>query len=376
LIFRRRKPYCQVEPHKRPDPPLGTDKTMTPANDNQPRTPADHRAAVEAQPTVRQRPHVATSHLATRLARAGRRADLRMLQTFGGTAEAETWHQARGNLPETRGEMVFDRVHETRPSPDELAVLAAREAIRTRDTMGPITPTEWAAAFERTTRRDCRGHIVEWRGSDGKWRPVVELRRQIKGERRKTESARHAEANWHLQTPATGSFPETLPYAASKSDGKAYWRMRHATMCHSMLDANDNRRIEAVRLGVDGSTPFNTARAKAGLAEARRGPIAVAKGAEFVGGRVGANAGAAKAGVHGGHNAVEGRIIAAIDAPRIKASLGGHADVLETSLDGATAKEIAASNGWGAGRAGERRAVAAQDAALEALADVEHKLAA
>src|SRR6202000_1025490 len=102
-------------------------------NDNTPRSPAEHRAHVEALPIVRQRPHVATSHLATRLARACRRQDLRMLQTFGGAAEVETWHQARGNLPETKGEMVFDRVLETRPSPDELSVLAAREAIRPRN---------------------------------------------------------------------------------------------------------------------------------------------------------------------------------------------------------------------------------------------------
>jgi hypothetical protein len=350
---------------------------MKPANDNDsPRSPAEHRAAVEALPTVRQRPHVATSHLATRLARAGRRADLEMLQTFGGAAEAETWHQARGNLPETKGEMVFDRVLETRPSPDELSVLAAREAVRTRDIIGPIVLAEWRAAFEQVTRRDAKGAILEWRGSDGKWRPIVELRRQVKGARRKTENERSKEANRHLQARSTGNLPSLALYAASKSDGEAYWRMRHATMCHAMLAANDSKRIETVRLGVDGQVLFHMARENACLAEAPRGPTVVARGAEFVAGRIGANAGAAKGGVWGGHSAVEDRIIAAIDAPRVKASLGANADVLEDSLDGLTAKQIASKRGWGDGKAAERRAVAAQDAALEALADVEQKLAA
>ena len=36
--------------------------------------------------------------------------------------------------------------------------------------------------------------------------------------------------------------------------------------------------------------------------------------------------------------------------------------------DGATAREIADTKGWGSGKPGERKAVAAQDNALEALA--------
>lgn len=50
--------------------------------------------------------------------------------------------------------------------------------------------------------------------------------------------------------------------------------------------------------------------------------------------------------------------------------------MLEDSLDGLTAREIAAANGWGNGKAEERRAVKAQDLALAAVASLEKKLAA
>jgi hypothetical protein len=46
---RRRKPYQPAEPQKRPDIPSDTDKTMHHDNDNQPRSPAEYRAIVEAQ---------------------------------------------------------------------------------------------------------------------------------------------------------------------------------------------------------------------------------------------------------------------------------------------------------------------------------------
>lgn len=65
-----------------------------------------------------------------------------------------------------------------------------------------------------------------------------------------------------------------------------------------------------------------------------------------------------------------------VSMPRVAAALGDHCDVLERSLDGDTAREIAVANGWGNGKAGERRAVTAQDNALAALAAMEKKLAA
>lgn len=77
----------------------------------------------------------------------------------------------------------------------------------------------------------------------------------------------------------------------------------------------------------------------------------------------------------GAPDAVENAIIAAIDAPKIVAGLGEHAAVLQDSLDGMTAREIAAKRGWGDGKASEQRAVRAQDRALSALADMQRKAA-
>jgi hypothetical protein len=48
---------------------------------------------------------------------------------------------------------------------------------------------------------------------------------------------------------------------------------------------------------------------------------------------------------------------------------------MDQSIAGMTAREIAATTGWGNTKQGERKAVAEQDAALHGLADVE-KLAA
>jgi hypothetical protein len=56
--------------------------------------------------------------------------------------------------------------------------------------------------------------------------------------------------------------------------------------------------------------------------------------------------------------------------------LGNHAKVLDMSIDGLTAREIAAKLGWGNTKQAERKAVAEQDAALAALAALEEKRAA
>jgi predicted transcriptional regulator len=73
---------------------------------------------------------------------------------------------------------------------------------------------------------------------------------------------------------------------------------------------------------------------------------------------------------------VERQIIETIDAPRTDAALGEHAKVLDLSIAGMTAREIAKELGWGETKQAERKAVAAQDAALQALAGLEEKMAA
>jgi hypothetical protein len=150
-------------------------------------------------------------------------------------------------------------------------------------------------------------------------------------------------------------------------------------MMQAMNAGNDNRRSEVDRIGVGGRHTFEEAWTNAGLSPACRIPrymTVIAKGAEFLAYRVHSNPTAAKGSFVGAPDAVETQIIETIDAPRVDAALGNHAKVLDLSIAGLTAREIAAKLGWGDTKQAERRAVAAQDAALQALAGLEEKLAA
>jgi len=91
--------------------------------------------------------------------------------------------------------------------------------------------------------------------------------------------------------------------------------------------------------------------------------VGIARGCTFMGGRTRRNATAAEGSLVGPASGPEDAWIAAIDCPRIAAALGEHAEVLQQSLSGRTAREIG-----GGTKAGERRTVKAQDAALTALA--------
>ena len=102
----------------------------------------------------------------------------------------------------------------------------------------------------------------------------------------------------------------------------------------------------------------------------------IAKGAEFLACRIHSNPRASQGGPEGGQDLNERTIVETMDQPRIDAALGAHRQVLELSIAGKTAKQIAIELGYGDTKAAERRAVAAQDAALIALAGVEEKLAA
>ena len=318
-----------------------------------------------------------TAPLATRLARAGRKADLQRLVRYDRVPVSVTWLSAEGNLPEVgAAKPETDRVTEIRPSPDELIRLAAKDAITARAGYGPITPRELEEAVSRNTRRNARGHITDWKGSDGKWRPFAELFRQPKGARRTTEMARRGANGRHLALPSTGRFSEPLPRGAVPSSGEDFLRLRVAYWVRAMGPANENRRREIDHLGVGGTVPFDRARANAGLPPAEPCPTGIARGAEFLGLRIHRNAAAAKGSFVGAPDAVENAIIAKMDMPRIKAALGEHADVIEDSLDGLTARELAAKRGWGSTKQAERKAVVAQDEALVALARVEERMAA
>lgn len=303
--------------------------------------------------------------LALRLARQGRYADLRRLISYGTVPAATTWLSADGDLPEA-GKPLPDRVTELRPSPDEIVAIAARTAITTHDGVGPISPAELNAAAERNVRRDQRGAITRWRGSDGKWRPVAELFRQPKGERRKSEDERHDDNARHLALRGSGTFPVCAQRSTTPSAGEDYRRLRAAHWVAAMGPANDNRRV-LDRRKIGAGVRFDDARSNAGLPPAERGPTAIAPGAEFLAFRIHSNPRATQGSFVGPASGPEDSMIAVIDAPRVDAALGGHGRVLDLSIAGATAKEIAATMGLGGGRQGERKAVAAQDAALVAL---------
>lgn len=316
--------------------------------------------------------------LAIRLARSGRKEDLKRLIKYGTVIVDPTWLSAASNLPEVEGGPLPDRVTEIRPSPDEMVRLAAEDAIGARDGYGPITSAELDAPMRARLRSDANGVVTEWRGSDERWHAAAELFRQPKGKRRKSDQERQDDNARHLAIRGSGGFPERIQRSATPSYGEEFHRLRAARWAQAMGVANDNARVDIDRLGVGGRHSFDEARSNAGLYPVCRIPrhsTVIARGAEFMAYRVHSNRRAMQSGVEGGHDLVERQIVETIDAPRIDASLGEHAKILDQSIAGMTAREIAQAMGWGETKQAERVAVAAQDSALAALTDVE-KLAA
>ncbi|RZN21120.1 hypothetical protein [Bradyrhizobium sp. Leo121] len=321
---------------------------------------------------------IAAIPLAIRLYRQKRPDDLARLVRYGTVVTVPSWLSAEGGMPEA-GKPLADRVVELRPSPDELMMIAARDAIEARTTIGPITRAEHTAAVKRNVRCDSKGVITEWRASNGRWMPVAELFRQPKGKRRKSESERQDDNERHLAIPATGAFPARSGYVERNSEGEDYRRQRAARWAETLCACNDNRRQEIDRMGLGGRHTFDEAWVNAGLPPACRIPrytTVIAHGAEFLAYRVHSNPRAMQGGVEGGHDLVERQIVETIDAPRIDSTLGEHGKVLDLSIAGKTAREIARDLGWGDTKQAERNAVAAQDRALHALASLEEKLAA
>jgi len=303
--------------------------------------------------------------LETRLRRAGRHSDLRRLRDYAKPPTAV--QPANDNLPNGFG---VDLILEIRPSPDDLLDLAVQDAIAERS-YGPVSPAD----IDRATRRRIRfkdGSIDQWLGRDGRWHSAEPHYRHERGKRRKSEAEQQKDAATHLAIPATGSFVKASVYVERGSEGEDYRRQRAARWVDAMGACNGNRRIEIDRMGVGGRHTFEEAWRNAGLYPACRLPrfmVGIARGVQFMAGKVRRNVCATEGSFVGPASGPEDALIAAMDVPRVAAALGEHRDVLERSLDGATAREIAASKGW-AGKAGERKAVALQDAALAALTKI------
>jgi hypothetical protein len=215
--------------------------------------------------------------------------------------------------------------------------------------------------------------------SDNRWHGTAELFRQPKGKRRKPVQERIDDNARHLAIRGSSTFPERCQRSATPSHGEDFRRMRAAHWVQAMGVANDNARIDIDRAGIGSRHSFDEAWRNAGLYPACRIPrhvTAMAKGAEFMAYRVYSNPRAMQGGPEGGHDLVERQMVDTIDAPRVDAALGEHAKLLDMSIAGMSTREIGIQLGFGDTKQGERKAVSAQDAALQALADVEAKLAA
>ncbi|MGX0962353.1 hypothetical protein AB7M63_002802 [Bradyrhizobium japonicum] len=160
----------------------------------------------------------------SRLARAGRRSDLRMLQDYAAPHAHSAWMPANDNEV---GNTQVDRIVEIRPSPDEVVRIAAKDAILARDGYGPITPHELDAAVRRNLKVE-GGRILKWRGSDNRWHDAGELFRQVKGARRKIDEEREADNQRHLAIRGSSGFPTASAYRGHGSEGEDYRRMRAA----------------------------------------------------------------------------------------------------------------------------------------------------
>jgi hypothetical protein len=323
---------------------------MTPANDNTPRSPAQHRAI----PII------------TRLRRAGRQGDVASLARFAIPAE----------MPEGANDDMdgfgVDTVYEIRPTENEIA----------RACMKPDQDGKTGLRFDK------RGAITAWRATDKDGDPVLDPNgrerwfkaregyRQSKGSRRKSLKVLTEASAQHLALRGSGGLPARSPYRESQSDGQDYWRTRHAIMCIAMVGENQDARVGIDRRGLGSQVSFTQARSNAGLQPAERCPTAVARGAGFLAGTVAGNETATEGSFVGAPDAFENAMVAKIDAPRVETALGGHVEVLRDSMDGMTAREIAAARGWGNSKGAEERAVRAQDRALAALAEVQRKIAA
>ncbi|MET4721140.1 hypothetical protein ABIF63_005246 [Bradyrhizobium japonicum] len=172
----------------------------------------------------------------SRLARAGRRSDLRLLQDYARPPKPEP---ANDNLPSGYS---ADLRLEVRPSPDELLRLALQDAIVARP-YGPVS----LADIDRATRQRIRfkdGRIDQWLGGDGRWHSAEPHYRHERGKRRRSEVDMQEDTARHLALPATGQLPSA-----------AYKGTRRPCRYNALLQ----------RLGVSGFYSFDEAWANARL---------------------------------------------------------------------------------------------------------------
>jgi hypothetical protein len=239
-------------------------------------------------------------------------------------------------------------------------------------------------------RFDARGAITHWRRADATGNPVLDKQGRAqwfeaferyahpKGSRRKSRAEQAEDAAAYLAIPATGAFTPPSIYVERGSEGEDYQRQRATRWVEAMGCYCDQRRRDIDRMGLGGRHSFEAAWRNAGLPPACRLPqykTGVAEGISWLAGKTRKSATATAGSFVGAVDAAENAIVAVMDRPALLASLGAHANVLQDSLAGETARQMASKRGWGNSKASEQRAVRLQDKALAALAEAQRKAA-
>jgi hypothetical protein len=310
-----------------------------------------------------------TPPIITRLRRAGRQADLANLVAYDQPPQADLYHDNDNRRPD----MGVDAVLQIRPTENEIA-----RACMKSDEHGIGLRFDAKGAITHWRRADAAGNPVLDRRGREQWFEAFERYAQPKGRRRKTRAEQAEDAAAYLAIPSTGAFTPPSTYVERGSEGEDYRRQRATRWVEAMGCYCDQRRQELDRLGVGGRSSFDEAWANAGLYPACRLPqfrIGVAAGISWLAGRVRKSATATAGSFVGAVDAAENALAAAMDRPALVAGLGEHADVLQDSLAGKTARQLAAKRGWGTSKAAEQRAVRAQDRALAALAEAQEQAA-
>ncbi|UPJ54690.1 hypothetical protein IVB30_19675 [Bradyrhizobium sp. 200] len=306
-----------------------------------------------------------TPPIITRLRRAGRYGDLGNLVRF---AVPDQVSQHADNDDVASG-FAIDTVYEIRPTEGEI------ERAWKQDLHGIGLRFDKRGRITAYRAHDTSGDPILDEDGNEQWFPAREGYRQSKGARRKSLAELAEESAQILSLRGSGGFPDLSVRSAGPSAGEDFRRLRAAHWVTAMGVDNANARRGMDSLGIGARARFEAARRAVGLPPADRGSTVVARGAAFLAGKTRRNKLATPGSFVGPACGPENVMIASLDAPKLEASLGEHAAVLNEALDGLTARQMADKRGWGTGKAAEQRAVRAQDRALAALAEAQKQAA-
>lgn len=302
-------------------------------------------------------PRGAASPLFTRLARAGRFEDIRLLAAYVRARR----NVANDNVLPAAGEQGADSIMVVRPTVEEIA-----------------------RAGEEGLRFDKRGRLVAWRLTDASGKPILDKRgnerwlrpidcyKQPRGARRKTVADRQAEdaayAERLMSLRGITPFPDPwVVDARYASYGGFFGRLRTAYDELVRAGIPSSLREFLAVYSVDGTRTLEQAAAANPQARVMRGRTVIAHGADFLAGKTDKSGTSSPGSYVGAPDAAENAMIAAFDAEAAGAIAG---DVLDMALAGHTAREIAVSNGRKSNKGGEEWAVREMDRAIDRLKNI------